>query len=67
MPKTRREILRLEVRVCIGCAILGGAFLALGGTMGKMALFLLGWSAGCAFHLLTIALQDRWSRRRTGS
>jgi uncharacterized membrane protein len=64
MPRSPGQLLRLEIRICVGCAILGAVFLALGGTLGRMAIFLLGWAAGCAMHLLTVAIQGWRTRRR---
>jgi hypothetical protein len=48
----RRRILRIEVGSCVGCAALGTVLYSLAGsTLRDIWLPLLGWAAGCSFHL----------------
>jgi hypothetical protein len=60
-----QRIRRIEITTMIGSAILGGLGLVLGGTPGRMALFLLGVAGGCAVHLVQQAVGVWWRRRRS--
>lgn len=64
MPRARREILYVELAVCLASALLGVLFEMGGRALQGMAIFLFGWSAGCAVHLLALAVQNRHRRRK---
>lgn len=64
MPRTPAEVLRVEVILCVACAVLGGVFQAGGHTLHAMSIFLFGWSAGIVLHLVTRALRGRRVRGR---
>jgi hypothetical protein len=61
-----RRVLRVEVATMIGSLVAGGALLPFGGTPARMALFLFGWSGGCAAHMLVQSVQ-RHAHRRPGN
>ena len=62
----KRRIMRVELSTCIGCALIGSAFLTGGHTLREMSIFLFGWAGGCAFHL-TQTLIVGWVARRRAS
>ncbi len=63
MSQRQRNVLRVEIATCLGCAIIGAAF-QLGGTLRGMSIFLFGWSLGCVFHLTQMLIARRISRHK---
>ncbi|MCW3020411.1 MAG: hypothetical protein JWN10_2719 [Solirubrobacterales bacterium] len=63
LAQRKRKIMRTELGTGIGCAVLGVLFLTGEHTLREMSLFLLGWAAGCAFHL-TQTLIVGWTSSR---
>ena len=60
----RRRVKRVCLTTGLGCALIGGAFALTGShTLHEMAIFLFGWSVGCAAAYLNILLQTRLVKR----